>query len=73
MVSYVSISRDLSFHLDGLSSPDEVWEKIKPLLGKTDKMRGHQLKNGFISLSLISFESLQVYFSKFKSLVLQLK
>ena len=65
----LSISRDL----DGLSTPDEVWEKLQTLFEKTDKMRGHQLENELISLSPSSFESLQVYFSKFKSLVLQLK
>ena len=36
-------------------------------------MRGHQLENESISLSPSRFESLQVYFSKFKALVLQLK
>ena len=36
-------------------------------------MRGHQIENEFISLSPSSFESLQLYFSKFKALVLQLK
>ena len=28
----LSISRDLVFHLDGLSSPYEVWEKLETLL-----------------------------------------
>ena len=28
----LSISRDLLFHLDGLTSPNEVWEKIYNLL-----------------------------------------
>ena len=36
-------------------------------------MRGHQIKNELISLSPSSFESLQLYFSNFKALVLQLK
>ena len=36
-------------------------------------MRGHQTENELISLSPTSFESLQLYFSKFKALVLQLK
>ena len=36
-------------------------------------MRGDQLKNELISLSPSNFESLQVYFSKFKALVSQLK
>ena len=36
----LSISKDL-FHLDGLTSPNEVWEKLEELFGKTDEMRGH--------------------------------
>ena len=39
----LSISRDLLFHLDGLTSPNEVWEKLEELLGKADEMRGHQI------------------------------
>ena len=69
----LSISRDLLFHLDGFTSPNEVWEKLEELFGKIDEMRGHQLENELISLSPSSFESLQLYFSKFKALVLQLK
>ena len=69
----LSISRDLLFHLDGLNSPDQVWEKLSDIFGKTDEMRGHQIENELISLSPSSFESLQLYFSKFKALVLQLK
>ena len=69
----LSISRDLLFHLDGLTSPDQVWENISDLFGKKDEMRGHQIENELISLSPSSFESLQLYFSKFKALVLQLK
>ena len=67
----LSISRDLLFHLDGLTSPNEVWEKLIDIFGKIDEMRGHQLNNELISLSPNNFESLQLYFSKFKSLVLQ--
>ena len=67
------ISKDLLFHLDVLTSPNEVWEKIQTLFGNTYEMRAHQLQNKLISLIPSSFESLQVYFSKFKSLVLQLK
>ena len=69
----LSISRDLLFHLDGLTSPNEVWEKLVDIFGKTDEMRGHQIENELISLSPNSFESLQLYFLKFKALVLQLK
>ena len=66
----LSISRDLLFHLDGLTSPNEVWDNLADLFGKTDEMRGHQIENELISLSPTSFESLQLYFSKFKALVL---
>ena len=69
----LSISRYLLFHLDGLTSTNEVWENIVEIFGRTDEMRGHQIKNDLIFLSPSSFESLQLYFSKFKSLVLQLK
>ena len=37
----LSISRDLLFHLDGLKSPNEVWEKLVEIFCKTDEMRGH--------------------------------
>ena len=69
----LSISRDFLFHLDSLTSPNEVWEKIKYIFGKTDEMRRYQIENELISLSPSSFESLQLYFIKFKALVLQLK
>ena len=35
----LSISRDLLFHLDGLTSPNEVWEKLTDLFGKTDDIK----------------------------------
>ena len=69
----LSISKDLLFHLDGLTSPNEVWEKLVDLFGKRNEMRGHQIENELISLSPNSLESLQLYFSEFKALVLQLK
>ena len=69
----LSISRDLLFHLDSLTSPNEVFEKIEEIFGNKNDMRGHQIENELISLSPSSFESLQLYFTKFKALVLQLK
>ena len=69
----LSISRDLLFHLDGLTSPNEVWENIEDIFGNIYEMRGHQIKNELISLSPSSFESLQLYFSKFKALVFAVK
>ena len=69
----LTISRDHLFHLDGLTSPNEVWENILEIFGKTNEMRGHQIENDVISYSLSRFKSLQLYFSKFKTLVLHLK
>ena len=66
----MSISRDLLFHLDSLTYPNEVWENIADIFGKIDEMRGHKIENELISLSPSSFESLQLYFSKLKALVL---
>ena len=69
----LSISRDLLFHLDGLTSPNEVWENLVDIFGNTDETRGHQIENELISLSPSSLESLPLCFSKFKALFLQLK
>ena len=33
----LSISRDLLFHLDGLTSPNEVWEKPIELFGRDER------------------------------------
>ena len=54
----LSISRDLLFHIDGLTSPNEVSENIVEIFSKTDEMRGNQIDNELISLSPSSFESL---------------
>ena len=58
----LSISRDLVFHLDGLKSPNEVWEKLVDIFVKIYEMRGHQIENELISLSPSSFESLNSTF-----------
>ena len=41
----LSISRDLLFHLDSLTSPNEVWDNLEEIFGKIDEMRGHQIEN----------------------------
>ena len=65
-----SISRDLLFHLDSLTYPNDAWEKIQEIFGNIYEMRGHQIKNELISLNRNIFKSLQLYFTKFKALVL---
>ena len=41
----LSISKDLIFHIYGLTSPNEVWEKLQTLFGNTYEMRGHSMEN----------------------------
>ena len=38
------ISRDLLFHLEGLRTPKEAWEKLEVLFGKQDELQGHILE-----------------------------
>ena len=61
----LSIYKDILFHLDGLTSPNEVWEKIQTLFGNKYEIRGHSLENELLSPSPGSFMSLKFYFSKF--------
>ena len=72
-LSCLSISRELLFSLDSLTSPKEVWEKLESLFGKTDELCGHHLGNEMISLSSTHYDTIEDSFTKFKSLVLQLK
>ena len=69
----LTISWELLFHLDILTSPKEVWEKLESLFGKTDELRGHQRENELISLSPVHYDTIEDFFTMFKSLVLQLK
>ena len=56
---YAHISRDLLFHIKGLKSPKEAWEKLEFLFGKQDDLRGHILENELISLQPSTFETIQ--------------
>ena len=66
---FLSISRELLFHIYILTTPNEVWVKLETFFGKTDELRGHQLENELISLSPSHFETIQDFFTKFKSLL----
>ena len=68
----LSISPGLIFHLDGLTTPNQVWTKIESLFGVQDEIRSHQLDE-LISLSPSRFESIEGFFTKFNSVVLFLK
>ena len=65
------ISRDLLFHLKGLRTPREAWEKLEVLFGKQYELWGHILENEFVALHYNSFETVQQFFTKFKFLALQ--
>ena len=69
----ISILRNILFHVDSISTPNEFWLNLESLFGKTNEMRGHQLKNELITLSPNHFETIHDLFTKFKSLVLHLK
>ena len=69
----LSISRDLIFHLSGLKTPKEIWDKLKTLYGKQDDLRVYQLENELMSLQPSNFETLNYFFTKFKHIVLLLK
>ena len=67
------ISRELPFHVENLSTQNELWLNLKALFWKNDEMRGHQLENELITLSRAHYETIQYFFTKFNSLALQLK
>ena len=41
----LSISRDLLFHLDSLTSPNEVLGNLEDIFGKIDEIIGHEIEN----------------------------
>ena len=69
----LSISREILFHVDILTTPNEVWQKLKSLFGKSDDLRGHHLENELIRLSPSHFDTIQEFFTKMKFLLLQPK
>ena len=45
----IHIYSDLLFHIDGLETPKEVWDKIKSFFCKQYELRGHILENELIA------------------------
>ena len=64
------ISRDILFHIEGLRTSKEAWDKIESLFGKQDEHRGNIMENELIALQPNSFETIQQLFTKYKKLVL---
>jgi hypothetical protein len=71
-IIFLSISIDLLFHFSRATTPEVVWTTLEGLFGKQDAMRVHQLENELISLSQIHFRKMQEFFTKFKSLLIEL-
>ena len=69
----LSIYPDIIFHMDGLTTPNQIWTKLESLFGVEDEIREHQLENEIISMSQRSFKSIEWFFTKFKSLIIFLK
>ena len=65
----LSLSLELIFHLDGLTSPNEVWIKLEFLFRNKYELRGHQLENELISLKPSELKNIEEFITKFKSLV----
>ena len=69
----LSISQDLLFHLLGLKTPKEIWDKLETLYGKQDDLRVYHLENELMSLQPSNLETLNDFFTNFKHIVLLLK
>ena len=48
----MSISLDLKFHLDGLDSPVEAWEKLTNVFVLKNEIQTYQLENKVLTLDL---------------------
>ena len=70
---FLSIYPGKLFHIDVLTTPNQVWTQLESLFGVQDELRAHQLEIELFSLSPSNFEFLEGFFTKFKSLVLMLK
>ena len=70
---FLSIYPYILFHLDSLTTPNQVWTKLDCLFGAQDEIRAHQLENELFSLIPSSFDSIEGFFTKFKSFFLLIK
>ena len=63
---FLSIYTDLLFHLDGFTTPNQVWTNRESLFGVQDQLRAHQLEIELFSMSPSNFDSVEDFFTKFK-------
>ena len=55
----IYITKELLFHLEGLKTSKEVWDKLESLFVKYDELRGHILENELIALHPNNLETIQ--------------
>jgi hypothetical protein len=67
------ISPDLLFHVNTCKTPNDVWIKLKDLLGKQDNLRGHHLENDLHAINPRYLETLKDYYYKFKTFLSHVK
>ena len=65
------ISRDILFHLKGLRKPRGAQENLENLFGEQDELQRYLLENEMVALHPNSFETIEQFLTKFKSLALQ--
>ena len=71
---FLTIYLDLLFHIDGFTTPNQVWTKlIEVLFEFQEELRTHQLDIDLFSMNTSSFNSIRGLFTKFKLLVLSIK
>ena len=63
----LSISREILFHIDSLTTPNEFWLKLETLFGKINELRGHHLENELIGMIPMPFDTIYDFFTKFNS------
>ena len=61
----LSVSQDILFHLSGLKTPKEIWDKLETLYGKQDDLRVYQLENELMSLHPSNFETWNDFFAHY--------
>jgi hypothetical protein len=68
----MSISPYLWFYINACNTTNDIWTTLVCLFGKKDEMRGHFLEVELNSMDPKNFDSVQYFFTKFKSLLHEL-
>ena len=70
---FYSIPPYLLYHIDSKKTPNDFWTMLSTLFGTHDEMMGQQLEVELMKLRQSDFDFIQEFFTKFKSVLLQLK